>query len=55
MHATNSAHALNRVTSFYTPETRGAMFQDLAACLKAVISQRLVRSTKADACRRSKS
>src|SRR5258706_7995481 len=46
MHATNSAHALNRVTSFYTPETRGAMFQDLAACLKAVISQRLVRSTK---------
>ncbi len=33
MHATNS-------------ETRGAMFQDLAACLKAVISQRLVRSTK---------
>lgn len=46
MHATNSAHALNRVISFYTPETRQAMFQDMAASLKAVVSQRLVRSKK---------
>lgn len=46
MHATNSAHALNRVISFYTPETRLALFQDLAASLKAIISQRLVRSKK---------
>lgn len=46
MHATNSAHALNRVISFYTPETRQALFQDLAASLKAVVSQRLVRSKK---------
>jgi twitching motility protein PilU len=46
MHATNSAHALNRVVSFYTPETRAALFQDLAASLKAVVSQRLVRSKK---------
>ncbi|HUL67764.1 MAG TPA: PilT/PilU family type 4a pilus ATPase [Burkholderiaceae bacterium] len=46
MHATNSAHALNRVISFYTPETRQALFQDLAASLKAIISQRLVRSKK---------
>jgi len=38
MHATNSAHALNRVISFYTPETRQALFQDLAASLKAIIS-----------------
>jgi len=46
MHATNSAHALNRVISFYSPETRQALFQDLAASLKAIISQRLVRSKK---------
>ncbi|MCS6945791.1 MAG: PilT/PilU family type 4a pilus ATPase [Sutterellaceae bacterium] len=46
MHATNSAHALNRVISFYTPETRPALFQDLAASLKAVIAQRLVRAKR---------
>jgi twitching motility protein PilU len=46
MHGTNSAHALNRVISFYSPETRKALFEDLAASLKAIISQRLVRSKK---------
>jgi twitching motility protein PilU len=46
MHATNSSHALNRVISFYTPETRVALFQDMAASLKAIVSQRLVRSKK---------
>jgi twitching motility protein PilU len=46
MHATNAAHALNRVISFYTPETRTALFQDLSASLRAVVSQRLVRSRK---------
>lgn len=46
MHATNSAHALNRVISFYTPETRTALFQDMSASLKAIVSQRLVRSKK---------
>jgi twitching motility protein PilU len=46
MHATNSAHALNRVISFYAPETRSALFEDLATALKAVISQRLIRSRK---------
>ncbi|MCX7901253.1 MAG: PilT/PilU family type 4a pilus ATPase [Burkholderiaceae bacterium] len=46
MHATNSAHALNRVISFYTPETRPALFQDLAASLKAIIAQRLVRAKR---------
>jgi twitching motility protein PilU len=46
MHATNSAHALNRVISFYPTEARSALFQDLAASLKAVVSQRLVRSKK---------
>jgi twitching motility protein PilU len=44
LHATNSAHALNRVISFYSPETRFALFQDLATALRAIVSQRLVRS-----------
>jgi twitching motility protein PilU len=34
------------VISFYTPETRDALFQDMAASLKAIVSQRLVRSRK---------
>jgi twitching motility protein PilU len=46
LHGTNSAHALNRVISFYTPETRQALFQDLAASLKAIVSQRLVRARR---------
>jgi twitching motility protein PilU len=46
MHATNSAHALNRVISFYPQETRQALFQDMAASMKAIISQRLARSKK---------
>jgi twitching motility protein PilU len=46
MHATNSAHALNRVISFFPTEARQALFQDLSAALKAIISQRLVRSRK---------
>jgi twitching motility protein PilU len=46
MHGTNSAHALNRVISFYTPDTRQALFQDLAASLKAIVSQRLVRAKR---------
>jgi len=46
LHGTNSAHALNRVISFYTPETRQALFQDLAASLKAIVSQRLVRAKR---------
>lgn len=46
MHATNSGHALNRVISFYPTEARDALFQDMAASLKAIVSQRLVRSKK---------
>ncbi len=46
LHATNSAHALNRVISFYPLETRQALFQDMAAALRAIVSQRLVRSKK---------
>jgi twitching motility protein PilU len=44
LHATNSAHALNRVISFYATESRFALFQDMATAIRAVVSQRLVRS-----------
>ncbi len=44
LHATNSSHALNRVISFYPTESRLALFQDLATAVRAIISQRLVRS-----------
>jgi twitching motility protein PilU len=46
MHATNSANALNRIISFYSPETRAALFEDISVSLKAVVCQRLVRSRK---------
>jgi len=42
MHANNSYQALNRVLSFYPVEVRAPMLTDLAAALKAVISQRLL-------------
>ena len=45
LHANNSYHALGRILSFYTPEARPALLSDLAAGLKAIVSQRLLRST----------
>lgn len=45
LHANNSYHALGRILSFYTPEARPALLADLAAGLKAVVSQRLLRAT----------
>ncbi len=44
LHANNSYHAMGRILSFYTPEARPVLLADLAAGLRAVISQRLVRS-----------
>lgn len=44
MHANNSYQALNRILSFYPVEVRQTMLGDLAACLKAVVSQRLLRT-----------
>ncbi len=44
LHGSNSYHALGRILSFYTPESRPAMLADLAAGLKAIVSQRLMRS-----------
>ena len=45
LHANNSYHALGRILSFYSPEARPALLSDLAAGLKSIISQRLVRAT----------
>ncbi|HKX95086.1 MAG TPA: ATPase, T2SS/T4P/T4SS family, partial [Methylibium sp.] len=45
LHANNSYHALGRILSFYTPESRPALLNDLSSALKAVVSQRLVRTT----------
>ena len=45
MHANNSYQALNRILSFYPVEVRQTMLGDLAAALKAIVSQRLMRNT----------
>jgi len=44
MHANNSYQALNRILSFYPVEVRPTMLGDLSAALKAVVSQRLLRT-----------
>ena len=46
LHANNSQHALNRIMSFYTPESRPALLSDLASGLKAIVSQRLLRAVR---------
>ncbi|WP_293661315.1 PilT/PilU family type 4a pilus ATPase [Rhodoferax sp. OV413] len=45
MHANNSYQALNRILSFYPVEVRPTMLGDLAGALRAVISQRLLRTS----------
>jgi len=45
LHANNSYHALGRILSFYSPEARPALLADLAAGLKSIVSQRLLRAT----------
>ncbi len=44
MHANNSYQALNRILSFYPVEVRPTMLGDLASALKAIVSQRLLRT-----------
>jgi twitching motility protein PilU len=44
LHANNSYHALSRITSMYAPESRPALLGDLAAGLRSIVSQRLLRS-----------
>ena len=45
LHANNSYHALGRILSFYAPEARPALLADLAAGLKSIVSQRLIRAS----------
>ena len=44
MHANNSYQALNRILNFYPVEVRSTMLGDLGAALKAIVSQRLLRT-----------
>jgi twitching motility protein PilU len=44
LHANNSYHALNRIINFFPYDARTSLLNDLAVCLKAVISQRLVKA-----------
>jgi twitching motility protein PilU len=44
LHANNSYHALNRIINFFPYDARPSLLHDLAVCLKAIISQRLVKS-----------
>jgi len=44
LHANNSYNALNRIISFYPIENRPALLQDLSSTVKAIVSQRLIRS-----------
>ena len=45
LHANNSYQALNRILGFYPLDMRPALLSDLAAGLRAVVSQRLLRAT----------
>lgn len=43
LHANNSYHALNRIINFFPLDSRTSLYLDLAASLKAIVSQRLVK------------
>ena len=44
LHANNSYRALNRILSFYPVEVRATLLGDLGGALRAVVSQRLLRT-----------
>ena len=46
LHANNSYHALNRIVNFFPYDSRQSVLSDLSMCLRAVISQRLVRTVQ---------
>ncbi len=50
LHANNSYQALNRIISFFPIENRSALLLDLASAIKAIISQRLIRSVSGGRC-----
>lgn len=46
LHANNSYHALNRIVNFFPYDARNSILSDLSLCLRAVISQRLIRNAQ---------
>lgn len=50
LHANNSYQALNRIISFFPMESRDALLLDLASSVRAIISQRLIRSVNGGRC-----
>jgi twitching motility protein PilU len=50
LHANNSYQALNRIISFFPMENRGALLLDLSSSIRAIVSQRLVRSIDGGRC-----
>lgn len=50
LHANNSYQALNRIISFFPLESRNALLLDLSGSIRAVISQRLIRSMDGGRC-----
>jgi twitching motility protein PilU len=52
LHANNSYRALNRILSFYPVEVRSTLLGDLGGALRAIVSQRLLRTPAGAACPR---
>ncbi len=50
LHANNSYQALNRIISFFPMENRSALLLDLSSSIRAIISQRLVKSKTGGRC-----
>jgi twitching motility protein PilU len=50
LHANNSYQALNRIISFFPMESRNALLLDLSSSVRAIISQRLIRSVDGGRC-----
>jgi len=46
LHSNNSYNALNRIISFYPIENRQSLLQDLSSTIRAIVCQRLIKSTK---------
>jgi len=44
LHANNSYHALNRIINFFPLDQRAVLLNDLSVSLRAIISQRLIRT-----------
>ena len=44
LHGNNSYHALNRILRFYPVEVRATMLGDLSSSLRAIVTQRLLRT-----------